>query len=123
MPMNSRILRSIRKTPARSTLAAAAALIALLAAVLFTTPPVNAQDRAVTVSFARDAYLVAESDNVAVTVRLSRDPQRQVIIPIESENRGGVSDADYSTLPTSVTFQQRGDLQDDHLYRHRRHGG
>ena len=46
---------------------------------------------------------VAENE-VLVTVRLSRDPQRQVIIPIETSDEEGASSADYSALPANVTF-------------------
>ena len=71
-------------------------------------------DPFVTVEFGASAYTVAESDvaatlnvtenEVEVTVTLSADPERTVIIPIERTDLGGVSSADYSTLPTSVTF-------------------
>ena len=89
-------------------------LVATLATVLVTGTPVNAQQPAVTVQFEEWAYTVAESDDpstpnvaenvVEVEVRLSADPQRQVVSPIEAENLYGASSADYSPLSTSVTF-------------------
>ena len=61
-------------------------------------------DPAVTVSFGLSAYSVAEGDTVAVTVTLSADPERTVTIPITKSNQNGASDADYSGVPASVTF-------------------
>ena len=68
----------------------------------------------VTVSFGSAAYTVAESDDsdttnvtentVEVTLTLSADPERTVVIPIEKTNEGGTSDSDYSGVPQSVTF-------------------
>ena len=67
----------------------------------------------VTVSFGSDAYTVAESDDsdttdvtentVEVTVTLSADPERTVVIPIEKANQGATT-ADYSGVPQNVTF-------------------
>ena len=65
--------------------------------------------------FGQSSYTVAESDDVGtahvvehkveVTVTLSADPERTVVIPIEADG-GGRSDcnADYSGVPESVTF-------------------
>ena len=68
----------------------------------------------VTVSFGSAAYTVAESDDsdttgvtentVQVTLTLSADPERTVVIPIEKTNQGGATTADYSGVPPSVTF-------------------
>ena len=68
----------------------------------------------VTVSFGSTAYTVAESDDpdttdvtentVEVTVTLSADPERTVVIPIEKTNQGGATTADYSGVPQNVTF-------------------
>ena len=68
----------------------------------------------VTVSFGRSAYTVAESDDsdttnvtentVEVTVTLSADPERTVVIPIEKTNQGGATTVDYSGVPQNVTF-------------------
>ena len=72
-------------------------------------------DPAVTVSFARAAYTVAESDDpltlstteneVTVTVRLSADPEREVRVTLLKVNQGGASSGDYSGVPTRLTFQ------------------
>ena len=55
-------------------------------------------------SFGSAAYTVAESDDpdtldvtentVEVTVTLSADPERTVVIPIETANEGGATSAD-----------------------------
>ena len=71
-------------------------------------------DPFVTVQFEASAYTVAESDDatttgtaeneVEVTVTLSADPERTVIIPIEAAGQDGATTADYSGVPASVTF-------------------
>ena len=71
-------------------------------------------DPEVTVSFGASTYTVAESDDpnttpaeehkVTVTVTLSADPERTVVIPITTTNQGGASSADYSGVPASVSF-------------------
>ena len=68
----------------------------------------------VTVSFGSATYSVAESDDdtttdvaeneVTVKVKLSADPERTVTIPISKTDQDGASSADYSGVPTSVTF-------------------
>ena len=58
----------------------------------------------VTVSFGSDAYTVAEGGTQQVTVTLSADPERTVVIPIEAANQGGATTADYSGVPENVTF-------------------
>ena len=56
--------RSTQRTHTRSALVGLAALIALLAVVLFAASPVTAQNSpTVQVSFSEDAYTVAESDD------------------------------------------------------------
>ena len=59
----------------------------------------------VTVSFGQGTYTVAEGATQSLTVTLSADPERTVIIPITTVNQGTTSDADYSGVPSSVTFQ------------------
>ena len=61
-------------------------------------------DPRVTVQFEQGAYSVAEGDPITVTVTLSADPERQVVIPISTENLGGAGSTDYSGVPASVTF-------------------
>ena len=39
-----------------------------------------------------------------MTVTLSADPERTVEVPITTTNQGGATSADYSGVPTSVTF-------------------
>ena len=65
-------------------------------------------------SFGSAAYTVAESDDsdttdvtentVEVTLTLSADPERTVVIPIEKINQGGATTADYTGVPQNVTF-------------------
>ncbi|MDE0142831.1 MAG: hypothetical protein OXN19_15275, partial [Caldilineaceae bacterium] len=50
------------------------------------------------------SYTVAEGDSDTVKVTLSADPERTVTIPIAKTNQGDTSDADYSGVPVSVTF-------------------
>ena len=59
---------------------------------------------AVTVQFSEGSYTVAEGATQSVTVTLSADPERTVVIPIAAVNQGTTSDADYSGVPSSVTF-------------------
>ena len=57
----------------------------------------------VTVSFGATTYEVVEGETVTVTVILSADPERTVVIPITATPQGTTAPADY-TVPTSVTF-------------------
>ena len=59
---------------------------------------------AVTVSFGSTTYTVTEGGAQTVTVTLSADPERTVTIPITKANQDGASSADYSGVPSSVTF-------------------
>ena len=59
----------------------------------------------VTVSFGAASYTVAEGSSQTITVSLDADPERTVVIPIETANEGGASGADYSGVPQSVTFE------------------
>ena len=61
-------------------------------------------DPQVTVSFGQSAYTVSEGSTVTVTVTLDADPERTVTIPIATTGQGGVSDVDYSGVPSEVTF-------------------
>ena len=68
----------------------------------------------VTASFGQTAYLVDEADDpdtddkqeneVVIKVSLSAVPEREVVIPLSKSNHGGASNADYSGVPASVTF-------------------
>ncbi len=57
----------------------------------------------VTVSFAQAAYTVAEGATQQVSVSVSADPERTIIIPITAVPQGTASAADYTVMP-SVTF-------------------
>ena len=59
---------------------------------------------AVTVSFEQASYTVAEGSSVTVKVTLNADPERSVSIPITKTDQGGGTSADYSGVPSSVTF-------------------
>ena len=62
-------------------------------------------DPQVTVSFGVGAYTVSEGETQSVTVTLSADPERTVVIPITHTPQSGAdSPADYSGMPPSVTF-------------------
>ena len=75
---------------------------------------VDDDDPGVTVEFGAASYSVDESDDalttevaenqVEVTVELSQDPERTVVIPIVKTNEEGATDSDYSGVPASVTF-------------------
>ena len=55
------------------------------------------------VSFEQSTYTVSEGSSVTVTVELSADPERSVMISISRTNQDGASEDDY-WLPASVTF-------------------
>ena len=58
----------------------------------------------VTVSFRSDTSTVAEGGTQTITVTLSADPERTVEIPITATDQDGATSADYSGVPSSVTF-------------------
>ena len=59
----------------------------------------------VTVSYGQASYETVEGGSVAqVTVRLSADPRRRVVIPLLAEPGNGATDADYSGVPEQVIF-------------------
>ena len=62
-------------------------------------------DPAVTVSFGASSYTVAEGGTVTVTVELSAAPERTVEVPLTHTPQGDTTAADYSGVPTSVTFE------------------
>ena len=57
----------------------------------------------VKVSFGSSTYTVAEGASVTVTVAME-DPEQTVTIPIITTNEGGATNADYSSVPQTVTF-------------------
>ena len=58
----------------------------------------------VTVSFEHPSYVVSEGANVTVNLVLDADPQRGLSIPLTVTAQGGITAADYSGVPTTVTF-------------------
>ena len=60
-------------------------------------------DPQVTVSFGAGTYTVSEGGTQFVTVELSADPERTVVIPLVATGQEGADAADY-TVPTGVTF-------------------
>ena len=65
---------------------------------------VSDDDPEVTVGFGAASYTVDEGATAQVTVNLSADPTRTVIIPISLSGQGGATAADYSGAPANVTF-------------------
>ncbi|MDE0337568.1 MAG: hypothetical protein OXI80_07845, partial [Caldilineaceae bacterium] len=56
------------------------------------------------VSYEQSSYTVAEGASVIVKVTLSADVERPVTIPITSTLQGGATAADFSGVPTNLTF-------------------
>ncbi len=61
-------------------------------------------DPEVEVSFDASSHDVAEGGSATVAVRLDRDPERDLEVLLERTHHGGASNADYSGVPSSVTF-------------------
>ena len=61
-------------------------------------------DPLVTVMFSQDSYTAPEGGSVSVSVTLSADPERQVVIPLVKTHQGETTTDDYSGVPSSVTF-------------------
>ena len=61
-------------------------------------------DPHVTVEFGSAAYPADEGGSATVRMTLSADPERTVVVPFVKTEQGGVSTADYSGVPASVTF-------------------
>ena len=66
---------------------------------------IDDDDPIVSVSYEKDSYEVAEGSRVTVKVTLSADPERTVLIPITTTNRGGAFNTDYSIFRNSAEFQ------------------
>ena len=58
----------------------------------------------VSVMFVQANYTVAEGSREDIRVELTADPERTVEIPLNRVELGGATDADYSGVPASVTF-------------------
>ena len=65
---------------------------------------IDDDDPEVTVSFGQSSYSVEEGSDVVVTVELSADPERTVVIPITRTHQNGATGGDYSGVPASVSF-------------------
>ena len=62
-------------------------------------------DPQVAVSYSAATYTATEGGTAArVTVSLSVDPERQVVIPIRKSHSGGATSSDYSGIPADVTI-------------------
>ena len=62
-------------------------------------------DPHVTVGFGADTYEIAEGSTRLFTVSLNGDPERTISVPlVVAADQGGATSADYSGVPTSVTF-------------------
>ena len=59
----------------------------------------------VAVSFKAASYTVDEDKAVEVTLRLSADPERQVVIPLTLTPGDNVESSDYSGVPDTVVFE------------------
>ena len=68
-------------------------------------------DPAVAVSFGAEMYEAAEGGApVTVTVRLDKDPEREVVIPLTATPGKGATTADYTLSATEVRFAAGGEL-------------
>ena len=65
---------------------------------------VDDDDPEVAVHFEQAEYTVSEGDGVSVKVRLSKDPERTVTIPVTVTEQGDASSLDYGAVPSSVRF-------------------
>ena len=61
-------------------------------------------DPQVTVSFHQSSYVVSERAGTRVEIHLSVDPERTVVIPIETTYQGGATADDHQPVPESRTF-------------------
>ena len=64
-------------------------------------------DPKATASFEHATNTANEGGRVVVTVVLSAEPEREVIIPLTTRYEGGADDDDYAGVPASVTFSAR----------------
>ena len=66
---------------------------------------VDNDDPQVEVNFRRAIHDVDEGADRTVTVKLTADPERTVVVPLTATDQDGASSADYAALPASVTFE------------------
>ena len=65
---------------------------------------VDNDDPEVEVNFRRAIHDVAEGASQTVTVKLTADPERTVVVPLTATDQNGATSGDYAALPASVTF-------------------
>ena len=58
----------------------------------------------VEVSFEQRNHTVAEGSSVTVKVKLDQAPERSITIPLSKTNQDGATSADYSGVPSTLTF-------------------
>ena len=73
-------------------------------AATFASLGVTIADNDVTATFDKATYSVDEGDTVTVKVQLSKDPRRDLVIPISTTDQDGATSADYSGIPASLAF-------------------
>ena len=66
---------------------------------------VDNDDPQVEVNFRRAIHDVAEGASQTVTVNLTADPERTVVVPLTATDRDGATSADYAAISASVTFE------------------
>ena len=66
---------------------------------------VDNDDPQVEVNFRRAIHDVAEGTDKTVTVNLTADPERTVVVPLTATDQDGATSADYAAIPASVTFE------------------
>ena len=80
-------------------------------------------DPFVTVMYDQSSYTVAEGGTQTVTVTLSADPERTIIIPIEKADQGGADVRRLLGRTLQCHLQRGGDVQALHHQRDPGHGG
>ena len=77
----------------------------------------------VQVMFSQNSYTAPEGGNVSVSITLSADPERQVVIPLVKTDMGTATSGDYSGVPNEVTFSSGQTSMILHLQSDAGHGG
>ena len=86
------------RNPFNASLAGGGSTLAVAGTIL------DNDDPSVAVSFGSATYSVVEGSGETVRVRLDRDPERTVTIPLVKEHQDGASTNDYTGIPPSVAF-------------------
>ena len=61
-------------------------------------------DPSISVSFVQTSYTIDEGESFSITVNLSADPERTVVIPISVDSSGDAADGSDYGVPGQVTF-------------------